>query len=152
MAQSDQLKTIRLLLFNDDELKELMAIPEKDFNSIIAFRDRYCIAGAGTFENIEIDNPARLIIFWSDMSNTNNHMVMWRPLDIEIWVQRSKEYGVTNNIFDRRQELIAARIKKLLGEKKIEHYKFHFEEMYDMRSNTQDYNRFFMRFRVKYVK
>ena len=27
MAQADQLKSIRLLFFNDDELKELMAIP-----------------------------------------------------------------------------------------------------------------------------
>lgn len=42
MAQADQLKSIRLLFFNDDELKELMAIPEKDYYSIIAFRDFYC--------------------------------------------------------------------------------------------------------------
>ena len=152
MAQADQLKSIRLLFFNDDELKELMAIPEKDYYSIIAFRDFYCIADAGTFENIEIDQPVRLIMYWGDMAMTNNHMVMWRPLDIEIWVQRSHEYGVTNNVFDRRQELIANRIKHLLGEKRIEHYKFHLEEMYDMRSNTQDYTRYFMRFRVKYVK
>lgn len=152
MAQEDQLKSIRLLLFNDTELKELMAIPENDFNSIIAFRDLYCIASAGTYENIEIDQPCRLIIFWNDMSTTNNHMVNYRPLDMEIWVQRSYEYGVTNNVFDRRQDLIAARLKKLICSSRIEHFKFQFDDMYDMRSNTQDYNRYFVRFRVKYIK
>ena len=152
MAQADQLKSIRLLFFNDDELKELMAIPEKDYYSIIAFRDFYCNVSAGTYENIEIDQPCRLIISWGDMSNTNNHMVNYRPLGIEIWVQRTYEYGTTNNVFDRRQELIANRIKKLICSAPIEHFKFQFEDMYDMRSNTQDYNRFFMRFRVKFIK
>lgn len=152
MAQVDQLKAIRLLLFNDEKLKELMAIPEKDFYSLIAFRDKYCIVGAGTFENIEIDIPVRLIIYWADMSMTNNHMVTYRPLDIEIWVQRSKEYGVSNNVLDRRQELIAQRIKELICKDRIEHFKFYMDEMHDMRSNTQDYNRYYIRFRVKYIK
>lgn len=152
MAQVDQLKAIRLLLFNDDELKELMAIPEDDFHSIIAFRDKYCIAGAGTYENIEMDIPVRLLVSWATMSQTNNNYVNYRPLDFEIWVQRSKEYGVTNNVFDRRQELIADRIKHLLTKNRIEHFKFIFDDMNDMRSNTQDYNRFFIRFRVKYIK
>ena len=152
MAQEDQLKAIRLLLFNDEKLKELMAIPEDDYYSIIAFRDKYCIAGAGTFENIEMDIPVRLLLFWSTMTQTNNNFVNYRPLDIEIWVQRSHEYGVTNNVFDRRQELIASRIKYLLTKDRIEHFKFVFDDMNDMRSNTQDYHRFFIRFRVKYIK
>ena len=152
MAQADQLKAIRLLLFNDEKLKELMAIPEKDFNILIAFRDKYCVAGAGTFENIELDTPCRLIIYWDAMSATNNHMVTYRPLDIEIWVQRSKEYGVSNNVLDRRQELIASRIKHLITRDRIEHFRFTLENHHDMRSNTQDYNRYFMRFRVKYIK
>ena len=37
MAQADQLKSIRLLFFNDDELKELMAIPEKDYYPLEIF-------------------------------------------------------------------------------------------------------------------
>jgi hypothetical protein len=152
MGQKDEMRSIRLQLFNDTTVKDLMGIPEEDYNNIFAFRDNYCIAGYGTYEILTMPLTSRILMYWDDLTDTKNHKVGVRPLIFEIWVQNSKQYGVTGNIFDRRQDLIAERIKKLFNGKRIEGFLFWFSDMGDLHSNTQDYIRMFIRFEVKYIK
>lgn len=150
MGQDDIMKKIKLLLYNDIELLDLMNLPPKD-RILTKFRDKYCVSGLLSSNLSDNTLPVRLVISWLSTKSTSNPNIALRPLCIEVYVQRNIEYTATKNALDRRQDLITKRIKVLLQEKRIEGFKLRATEIGDLTSNSIDYVRSFITFQTKYI-
>ena len=146
------MKDVRLLLFNDNELMDLMLIPEDKREDLVSFRDEYCVVGLNNSPNvITSDIPVRLVLGWSSGSMTNNPNVLLRKVRFEIYVSLTYEYEETENVLDRRAELIESRIIYLLSNKKIQGFKFNLADVGDLDTFSYDYTRSFVTFTVKNV-
>lgn len=151
MGQFEIQKQIMLLLFNDNELKNLLNIPIADFGNIVAFRDKYVLCDVMSSTIIDPTLSCRLILSWNKMSETHNPNVKVRPLNIDIFVNKKHQYTSDKNAFIRRQDKIAHRIKHLLHDKKIEGFRFLTIDMGDLLSNSTDFYRGYIQFSVKHI-
>lgn len=152
MGQKDITKAIRLLLFNDEKLMDLMMVPADKRDDLVSFRDEYCVVGLDNAPNVIADNvPVRLVLGWASASDTNNPSVLLRKLRFEIYVSLTYQYEESDNVLDRRTELITNRIIYLLSEKRIEGFKLKVADLGDLDTFSYDYTRSFVTFTVKNV-
>lgn len=151
MAQDDILKNLMLILFNDEKLKDLMAIPIADRNDLILFRDKYCIADVNASASVDNTIPCRLVLSWLSIQQTRNADVAIRPLNVDIYTQKKRQYDVTNNALDRRQDMVTKRIKQLIHNERISDFLFRSLNLGDLLSGNLDYSRCFILFNVKYI-
>lgn len=151
MAQDDILKTVIATMFNDTELKHLMAIPKKDFNSLPSFINKYCVSGLLSSTLVDSDIPVRIVVGWLSTSETKNPYVSLRRLNFDIYVQKNYERNVTNNILDRRQDKIQKRLKNLFHDKLVSEFKVRAYDLGDLTSNNLDYVRSYISFTMKYI-
>ena len=151
MGQDDLFKTFMFTMFNDAELKQLMAIPQKDFNSLPAFINKYCVSGLLSSTLVDSDIPVRIVVGWLSTSETKNPYVAIRRLNFDIYVQKNYEHNVTHNMLERRQDKIQKRLKRLFHDKVISDFKVRAYDLGDLTSNNLDYVRSYISFTMKYI-
>ena len=151
MSLASDRKTLFLLLYNDTELKSLLKIPSVDINNMAKIRDIYITNSYGSDTIINEDVSCRILYRNVPLSETRNQFVKWDGIIFEIFVRNSDEYNVTTNALDRRQEMIADRLLKLLGRQYVGAWKFEPIDKGDLYCSTSGYKRYFILFRYKRI-
>lgn len=150
MGQSEILSDLQLLLFKDTILKNLLALP--DTTKLVAFRDKYCIAGYNASELVDNTIKSRLVISWAKTTSLSNPETAIRTLCFDIYVQKDIVYTASErSALVRRQDLIQRRIKQLLHNQRVAGFKFKCTGLNDALSSNTDYAKAFILFDVKYI-
>lgn len=102
---------IRRIIFQDEELKSLMKIPQG--TSIINFIDNYFIK-AGYTNKLLTNETCRIIYSDVKASDTNVPNITRNILAFDIYVKIEDLHNVGNDRLVFRTQLIAARLKYLL--------------------------------------
>lgn len=140
---------IRHVIFQDEELKQAMLIPEEKFDNIIAFRDQYFVNDA--MSDVLISNEGVRVCYYQDPGFSLNNHVKRRLLRFDIYVKREKQYDVDPiDRLKQRQKVIARRLRDLLthGEH-VQGLRFEYEDEYDLPVKLAGYVRFHIYFSYK---
>ena len=122
--------------------KTLMMIPAKSRNNIREFIARYFIEDAMPDEPV-VDEDVRIIYYDEEGSKLGTPHVTKKILAFDIYVKESNLYNATNDRLQRRDKLIAQRLKELLLWK--EHVcglRFQYEDEYHLGARTIGYKRY----------
>lgn len=113
MRQWDEMwnNVIRYVIFQDDELKKLMLLPEK--TNIVQFIDRYFIEAAWTNKLLE-NEDVRILYADASGADTSVPNVRRNIMTFDIYVKMTELRNATNDRLALRTKLIAARIDELL--------------------------------------
>lgn len=133
---------IRNVLFPDVELKTLMRIPAGSVNNIREFIGKYFIEDAMPDEPV-VNEDVRVIYYEEEGSKLGTPHVTKKILSFDIYVKESMLYNATNDRLQRRDKLIAQRLKELLLWK--EHVcglRFQYEDEYHLGARTIGYRRY----------
>ena len=117
-------------------------IPAKSRNNIRAFIARYFIEDAMPDEPV-VDEDVRIIYYDEEGSKLGTPHVTKKILAFDIYVKESNLYNATNDRLQRRDKLIAQRLKELLLWK--EHVcglRFQYEDEYHLGAKTIGYKRY----------
>lgn len=129
-------------LFSDIELKKLMRIPEKRFDNIVDFRDRYFVAGESS-DAIVIDEDVRLVYYMTNSPNQIGKNAYKKYLEIDIYVKKDHLYDVRPDRLKRRDKAIFERLKHLLtGTKYVCRMAYRYADDYDASTRTIGYKRY----------
>lgn len=150
MSLASERKELFLTLYRDETLKTLLKIPSVDINNMAKVRDTYITHSYGS-DTIITDVACRILYRNVPLSETRNQFVRWDGIIFEIFVRNSDEYNVTTNALDRRQEMIADRLLKLLGRQYVGAWKFEPIDKGDLYCSTSGYKRYFILFRYKRI-
>jgi hypothetical protein len=139
-------KNLILELYNDDELKELMLIPEADRRNIAKIRDVYISTAFGS-DTIITTEPCRILYRNISLAETNNINVKRDNIVFEIYVKASNSYiGL-----EKRDELIAERLYQILARKYVGDLKFEPEDKGQLYCSEAGYSRYFIKFWYKTI-
>ena len=130
------------MLFPDVELKTLMRIPAGSVNNIREFLGKYFIEDAMPDEPV-VNEDVRVIYYEEEGSKLGTPHVTKKILSFDIYVKESMLYNATNDRLQRRDKLIAQRLKELLLWK--EHVcglRFQYEDEYHLGARTIGYRRY----------
>ena len=131
---------IRFVLFQDEELKKLMRLPQK--TSILDFRDKYFIRAGYTNRTLTNEDVRIIYGHINTGSDSNAESVSSMKLSFDIYVKNEHLYNATADRLQMRTDLIAARIKFLLKKNRyIYGYRFFNPKMSDMGTGTIGYSR-----------
>ena len=117
-------------------------IPAKSRNNIREFIARYFIEDAMPDEPV-VDEDVRIIYYDEEGSKLGTPHVTKKILAFDIYVKESNLYNATNDRLQRRDKLIAQRLKELLLWK--EHVcglDFQYEDEYHLGARTIGYKRY----------
>ena len=117
-------------------------IPAKSRNNIREFIARYFIEDAMPDEPV-VDEDVRIIYYDEEGSKLGTPHVTKKILAFDIYVKESNLYNATNDRLQRRDKLIAQRLKELLLWK--EHVcglRFQYEDEYHLGARTIGYKRY----------
>ena len=117
-------------------------IPAKSRNNIREFIARYFIEDAMPDEPV-VDEDVRIIYYDEEGSKLGTPHVTKKILAFDIYVKESNLYNATNDRLQRRDKLIAQRLKELLLWK--EHVcglRFQYEDEYYLGARTIGYKRY----------
>ena len=117
-------------------------IPAKSRNNIREFIARYFIEDAMPDEPV-VDEDVRIIYYDEEGSKLGTPHVTKKILAFDIYVKESNLYNATNDRLQRRDKLIAQRLKELLLWK--EHVcglRFPYEDEYHLGARTIGYKRY----------
>ena len=117
-------------------------IPAKSRNNIREFIARYFIEDAMPDEPA-VDADVRIIYYAEEGSTLGTPHVTKKILAFDIYVKESNLYNATNDRLQRRDKLIAQRLKELLLWK--EHVcglRFQYEDEYHLGARTIGYKRY----------
>lgn len=141
---------IRTVLFSDSELKTLMAIPQEDFEDLIAFRDRYFVRGNVT-DNLVLGEDVRILYHDDEPSETDSNNVMKHRLYLDVYVKKEAAYNASNNRMLHRGDLIGKRLNQLLSGKKLCNIRFSGRGVYSQTSKAAGYDRTVVVFMYKRI-
>lgn len=139
-------KIIREVIWKDHELKALMKIPAK--TGIIQFIDRYFIR-AGYTNKLLSDEVCRIVYADVQGSDTNVPNVKRNMMTFDIYVKQDELHNVGDDRLQFRTHLIAARLNKLLTQKrylKDTGYRFWIAGDWDLGTRTIGYARYTIAF------
>ena len=140
---------IRHVLFADEELRELMLLPED--TNIIKFIDNYFIRGGST-SKLLTNQKVRIIYGHTGQPLDNTPYVSDNVLSFDIYVKEDVAHNVYDDRLEMRTQAIADRIKYLLTKDRyvINLYRFRCIGESDMATSTIGYTRYNISF--KYLK
>lgn len=143
---------IRYVIFPDQELKNLMCLPES--TTIINFIDHYFIRAGYTNELLEKED-VRIVYGDADSHETAVPNVIENTLSFDIYVRQEKLHNATNDRLMYRTHLIANRLNELLTKggtsgKYIGGYRFWPCKEMDLGTRTVGYVRYNISF--KYMR
>lgn len=119
-----------------------MMIPAKNRNNIREFIAKYFIEDAMPDELI-VDEGVRVICYEEEGTKFGTPHVIRKNLAFDIYVKEANLYNATNDRLQRRDKLIAQRLKALLLWK--EHVcglRFQYEDEYHLGAKTVGYRRY----------
>lgn len=119
-----------------------MRIPAGSVNNIREFIGKYFIEDAMPDEPV-VNEDVRVIYYEEEGSKLGTPHVTKKILSFDIYVKESMLYNATNNRLQRRDKLIAQRLKELLLWK--EHVcglRFQYEDEYHLGARTIGYKRY----------
>ena len=151
MSQIDNWNGIYSMLYQDEELKDLMLIPEADYNNPAAFRDKYFINSQKTDKVLAVDVDCRVIFYKSAMVETENARVKKQAVVFEIFTKNHCQYGVGSNAFTRRDVAVAERLRELFGYETLRNLSFRPLDQSDLAPGADGYNRYMASFEYKLV-
>jgi hypothetical protein len=135
-------------LYDDTELKNLMLIPDTMKNNLAEIRKNYIVQSYGS-DLITLTEKCRIIYRNVPSRQTNNEYCRFSDVIFEIFVNNTNEYIVPG--FDRRQMLIADRLRTLLSTKRIGNWRYKAVDEGELYCSTQNYRRYYIRFEYKMV-
>lgn len=133
---------LRKAIFKDEELKELMMIPEG--TDIITFFDKYFIRAAFTNELVEHED-VRIVYGVVNNDDTDVSDVKRNTLNFDIYVKTEHLHDVGRDRLLYRTELIAERLKNILKLNDFVQntgYKFRMGGEGELGTRTVGYNRY----------
>ena len=131
---------IRNVFFQDEELKELMKVPDKI--SIVDFVDKYFIR-AGWTNTTLVDQPVRIVYGDVGPKDTDVPNVKKNELSFDIYVKQEYLRNATYDRLELRTHLIANCIIKLLTSERYHGgYRFWIKGDWDLGTRTIGYARY----------
>lgn len=131
---------IRNVIFQDQQLKKLMKIP--DGTNIVEFIDRYFIRAGYTSKTLK-DEPVRIVYGDISGSDVGNPYVTKNQMSFDIYVKTQQLHNATKDRLMFRTQLIADRIAYLLTKDRyVENYRFWIAGDHDMGTSTIGYARY----------
>lgn len=121
---------IREVIFQDEELKRLMMIPEGDQNNLSAFRDRYFIRGNPAGEIVG-DEPVRIVYSEGEPSETSAPNIFKHRIEFSVYCQSKHCYDAAEDRTLHRGHLIGERLIQLLSGKRLCNIRFYARGLYD---------------------
>lgn len=119
-----------------------MLIPEGKRNNIREFIGKYFIEDAMPDEPI-VNEDVRVIYYDEEGSKLGTPHVTKKILSFDIYVKESMLYNATKNRLQRRDKLIAQRLKELLLWKEhVCSLRFQYEDEYHLGARTIGYRRY----------
>lgn len=137
---------IRHVIFPDEALKSLMAIPEN--TNIIQFIDRYFVK-AGYTNKLLQNETCRIVYADVQGAPTDVPNVTKNMMTFDIYVKMEALHNVGNDRLMFRSHLIAARLKELLTKERYVHdtgYRFWIAGDWDLGTRTVGYARYTIAF------
>lgn len=137
----DWQRMIRQIFFADEELKELMLIPDEDKDNLLTFIEKYFISSPAPDELV-LNEDVRVLFYDEAGKETSHPFVTRKIFSIDVYVKESKLYGVEADYTKRRDILIFQKIKALIANgKRIGGYKFTCYDDYPLSCKTEGYVR-----------
>lgn len=139
---------VRDVFFVDEELLDLMCIPEKYRGDIAVFIQKYLVRDVTSDE--VITNEEVRVCYWQGDSKSIGMNMIRKTLNFDIYVKDSVQHTASFDILQSRDQLIAEKIKELLTDSKyVCHINFRFEDSYDMYTKLVGYHRYRIVFSYK---
>ena len=139
---------IRDVFFADEELIDLMLIPNEYKDDIATFIQKYFVKDV-TSDEIITNEDVRICYFQSEGRSIGMN-VLKKYWNFDIYVKDSKLHTATLDLLQSRDELIAEKIKELLTDKRyVCQMRFHFEDNYDLYTKLIGYHRYRIIFSYK---
>jgi hypothetical protein len=146
LSLAEESKALFLVLYNDDTLKSLLLIPTADKTNMAKVRDTYIVQSYGS-DDIVTNESCKIIYHDISLTETNNDYCKLDGIVFEIYVKGASEYSG----LDRRQFLIAGRLNYLLSRKYVGSLKFKPIDKGELYCSTQNYKRYFVKYRYKRI-
>ena len=129
----------RDVLFPDEELKQLMMIPNN--TNIVTWMKKYFVSEALCTELVT-DEDVRVLWYEDQSQHTNNPLVNNRRLAFDIYVKQEHDNDATNDLLVSRAKLIAQKLQEILTfPKVVGHVVFHYVDDYDVGTKMVGYVR-----------
>lgn len=139
---------IRDVFFADEELIDLMLIPNEYKDDIATFIQKYFVKDV-TSDEIITNEDVRICYFQSEGRSIGMN-VLKKYWNFDIYVKDSELHTATLDLLQSRDELIAEKIKELLTDKRyVCQMRFHFEDNYDLYTKLIGYHRYRIVFSYK---
>lgn len=139
---------IRDVFFPDEELLDLMLIPEDVRDNIVLFHQKYFVKDVTSDELVTTEDVR---VCYSQAAGRSIGMRMNKKyLNFDIYVKDTELHTATDDMLQSRDELIAEKLKELLtDEKYVCFVNFSYEDSYDLYTKTVGYHRFRIVFSYK---
>ncbi len=129
----------RDVLFPDEELKQLMMIP--DGTNIVTWIRKYFVSEALCTELVT-DEDVRVLWYEDQSSHTNNPLINNRKMCFDIYVKQAHNNDATNDLFVSRGKLIAQKLQEILTfPATVGRVKFFYVDDYDVGTKMVGYVR-----------
>lgn len=138
----DWQQMIRQVLFADEELKELMLIPEDKRDDALEFVDKYFIESPAPDE-VMLKEDVRVLFYDEAGKETSHPFVTRKIFSIDVYVKKDKLYGGDEDDYmKRRDRLIFQRIRNLISKKRFKGYNFTCYDDYPLSCKVEGYARY----------
>lgn len=139
---------IRDVIFPDEELLDLMLIPNDVRDDIVTFIQKYFVKDVTTDELVTTED-VRICYSQAVGRNIGKYMVK-KYLNFDIYVKDTELHTASDDMLQSRDELIAEKLKELLTDKRyVCLINFTYEDMYDLYTKTVGYHRYRIVFSYK---
>lgn len=137
-------------VFQDEELKTLMLIPESEMDSLVAFRDKYFV-NQPISDRLMFTQHVRVLYSQENPTESNSPHVMYHRVYCHIFVKNTDAYTVGQDRMIHRGDLIAVRLKQLFCNMPHENIRFTCRGIYDLSSKMEGYDHKCVVFRYKRI-
>lgn len=141
---------IRTVIFPDDELLELMMVPDESRVDIIKFVREHFV------ETAQPDEPVLkqdVLVYYHDTEGDNfgeTNYVRKRYLEFDIYVKKENLYNCSSDRMKRRDRQIYERLKYLLTKDNyVCNMRYNVEDDFELLSRTIGYSRYHVIFAYK---
>lgn len=139
---------IRDVFFADEELIDLMLIPQEYEDDIVTFIQKYFVKDV-TSDEIITNEDVRVCYFQSQGRSIGMNALK-KYWNFDIYVKDSVLHTATTDMLQSRDEMIAEKIKELLTDNRyVCQMRFHYEDSYDMYTKLIGYHRYRIVFSYK---
>lgn len=139
---------IRDVFFADEELIDLMLIPQEYEDDIVTFIQKYFVKDV-TSDEIITNEDVRVCYFQSQGRSIGMNALK-KYWNFDIYVKDSVLHTATTDMLQSRDEMIAEKLKELLTDNRyVCQMRFHYEDSYDMYTKLVGYHRYRIVFSYK---